>query len=36
MTDMSNYNREQLLYLAKLAEHCERYDEMVEYATRFA
>lgn len=28
--------REELLYLARLAEQCERYDEMVEYASDFA
>jgi 14-3-3 protein epsilon len=28
--------REELLYLARLAEQCERYDEMVEYASEFA
>lgn len=25
-----------MLYLARLAEQCERYDEMVEYASEFA
>ena len=33
---MSKYSREELLYLSRLAEQCERYDEMVEYATEFA
>ena len=30
------HSREELLYLARLAEQCERFDEMVEYATEFA
>ena len=30
------HTREELLYLARLAEQCERYDEMVEYASDFA
>ena len=28
-----DYNREELLYLARLAEQCDRFDEMVEYVT---
>ncbi len=32
----SKHTREELLYLARLAEQCERYDEMVEYANEFA
>lgn len=32
----SKHSREELLYLARLAEQCERYDEMVEYASDFA
>ena len=35
MTATKN-TREELLYLARLAEQCERYDEMVEYASEFA
>lgn len=33
---MSKHTRDELLYLAKLAEQCERYDEMVEYTQSFA
>lgn len=33
---MSKHTREELLYLAKLAEQCERYDEMGQYTTQFA
>lgn len=33
---MSKHTKEELLYLARLAEQCERYDEMVAYATDFA
>jgi len=33
---MSKHTREELLYLAKLAEQCERYDEMVEYTQKFS
>ena len=32
----TKYNRKELLYLARVAEQCERYDEMVEYAGDFA
>lgn len=32
----SKHTREELLYLARLAEQCERYDEMVAYASDFA
>ena len=32
----TKHTREELLYLARLAEQCERYDEMVEYTTEFA
>jgi 14-3-3 protein epsilon len=32
----TKHSREELLYLARLAEQCERYDEMVEYASEFA
>ena len=32
----TKHNRDELLYLARLAEQCERYDEMVEYASEFA
>ncbi len=32
----TKHSREELLYLARLAEQCERYDEMVEYASDFA
>lgn len=32
----TKHTREELLYLARLAEQCERYDEMVEYTTDFA
>ena len=35
MTTTKN-TREELLYLARLAEQCERFDEMVEYANEFA
>ena len=28
--------KEELIYLSQLAEQAERYDEMVDYATRFA
>lgn len=30
------HTREELVYLAKLAEQCERYDEMGSYSTQFA
>ena len=30
------HTRDELLYLARLAEQCERYDEMVNYASDFA
>jgi 14-3-3 protein epsilon len=30
------HTRDELLYLARLAEQCERYDEMVSYASDFA
>jgi 14-3-3 protein epsilon len=33
---MSKHTKEELLYLARLAEQCERYDEMVAYASDFA
>ena len=36
MTDLSNYSREELLYLSKLAEQCDRFDEMVEYIVQFS
>ena len=36
MTDLSNYSREELLYLAKLAEQCDRFDEMVDYIVQFS
>lgn len=32
----TKHTREELLYLARLAEQCERYDEMVEYTSDFA
>jgi len=32
----TKHTREELLYLAKLAEQCERYDEMGSYTTQFA
>jgi len=32
----STHTREELVYLAKLAEQCERYDEMGSYSTQFA
>ena len=32
----AQYNREELLYLARLAEQCDRFDEMVEYVTHFS
>ena len=32
----TKHSREELLYLARLAEQCERYDEMVEYTSDFA
>ena len=32
----SKHTRDELLYLARLAEQCERYDEMVEYTSDFA
>jgi 14-3-3 protein epsilon len=32
----TKHTREELLYLARLAEQCERYDEMVDYASEFA
>lgn len=35
-TMATKHTREELLYLARLAEQCERYDEMVEYASDFA
>ena len=33
--DIKNRTREELLYLAKLAEQCDRFDEMVQYVTAF-
>jgi 14-3-3 protein epsilon len=33
---MTKYSKEELLYLSRLAEQAERYDEMVEYASDFA
>ena len=33
---MSDHSREELLYLAKLNEQMERYDEMSDYITEFA
>ena len=36
MTDLSNYSREELLYLSKLAEYCDRFDEMVDYIVQFS
>lgn len=33
---MTEHSREELLYLAKLAETAERYDEMIEYVSKFA
>ena len=33
---MSQYSREELLYLARLAEQCDRFDEMVEYVSLFS
>jgi hypothetical protein len=30
---MTQHTREELIYLAKLAEQCERYDEMGSYST---
>mmetsp|Transcript_18408 Transcript_18408/g.2987 ORF Transcript_18408/g.2987 Transcript_18408/m.2987 type:complete len:84 (+) Transcript_18408:14-265(+) len=38
MLDINNLNsleREDILYLARLAEQAERYDEMVEYVNAF-
>ena len=32
----TKHSKKELLYLARLAEQCERYDEMVAYATDFA
>ena len=32
----TKHSKEELLYLARLSEQCERYDEMVDYATEFA
>jgi 14-3-3 protein epsilon len=34
--EKSKHSREELIYLSKLAEQCERYDEMVEYTKQFA
>jgi 14-3-3 protein epsilon len=31
-----DHTREELLYLARLAEQCDRFDEMFEYVTRFS
>ena len=36
LSDLSNYSREELLYLSKLAEQCDRFDEMVEYIVQFS
>mmetsp|Transcript_26421 Transcript_26421/g.30314 ORF Transcript_26421/g.30314 Transcript_26421/m.30314 type:complete len:242 (-) Transcript_26421:798-1523(-) len=33
---MTEHSREELLYLAKLAETAERYDEMIEFVSKFA
>ena len=33
---VTKHSREELLYLARLAEQCERYDEMVECTSDFA
>jgi hypothetical protein len=30
------YTREELLYLSRLAEQCDRFDEMVDYVMQFA
>lgn len=30
------YSREELLYLARLAEQCDRFDEMVDYVSQFS
>ena len=32
---MSGKTREELIYLARLAEQCERYDEMMNYVVHF-
>ena len=31
-----DYTREELLYLSRLAEQCDRFDEMVDYVMQFA
>ena len=33
MSNSNQYNREENLYLARLAEQCDRFDEMVEYVS---
>jgi len=33
---MANRSREELLYLARLAEQCDRFDEMVDYICEFS
>ena len=36
MSKQQSHTRDELLYLAKLAEQCERYEEMVDYSKQFA
>jgi 14-3-3 protein epsilon len=31
-----NYSKEELLYLARLADQCDRFDEMVDYVSKFS
>jgi len=35
MASNVDYSREELLYLARLAEQCDRFDEMVDYVGHF-
>jgi len=35
-TSDKKHSRDELIYLSKLAEQCERYDEMVDYAKQFS
>lgn len=36
MATATKHSRDELIYLSKLAEQCERYDEMVDYTKQFA
>ena len=36
MSDSKGKSREELIYLARLAEQCDRFDEMIVYVDAFA